>query len=546
MSDQILPVHEALARGPEGSEMRAPLKLFQIADKSALDVHPDALTFATRNTKIINAKNRSQADMVEVFLEILLDSDKLGLTLNRLNEAGVLGRFLPEFGGIVAQTQFNMYHHYTVDEHTIRAMEYISNMDKGEDGFGLAKQLYGKIENRRALYLAMLLHDTGKGLGDQQIEGMKTARRACRRLGLDKAETELVAWLVGNHLEMSETAQKRDIADPRTIVTFAEKVMDLEHLRLLYILTVADIRAVGPNVWNTWKGQLLGDLYHNTEAALRGGRTDESTVTAELQARAEANRELVIDQMGTLPNVMLEMDEAYWTGFDAEVLIEHAKKLSSKEEIIVSAESGSDDRTSLFISAPDRVGLFARLTQAIGGLGAHTVAAQVFTGPSGRIIDVFVLEDGDGSPFAKGDRSRLDRLEKSMLAAVDAKTPLSEPSLRQSQRKAAFIVQPRVTISDDASQAYTVIDVSGRDRPGLLSDVSKVLAEAGISIVSAHVGSYGERVFDAFYVKLPDGFDEAMKSSLRDQLLAALGREEPDGPSTPARKLKRASAADSF
>jgi [protein-PII] uridylyltransferase len=522
------------------------LKLFQIADKSGLDVHPDALTFATRNTKIINAKNRSNPDMVEVFLEILLESDNLGLTLNRLNEASVLGRFLPEFGGIVAQTQFNMYHHYTVDEHTIRAMEYISNMDKGEDGFALAKQLYGKIENRRALYLAMLLHDTGKGLGDQQIEGMKTARRACRRLGLDKAETELVAWLVGNHLEMSETAQKRDIADPRTIVTFAEKVMDLEHLRLLYILTVADIRAVGPNVWNTWKGQLLGDLYHNTEAALRGGRTDETTVTAELQARAETNRALVVDQVGTLPNVMLEMDEAYWTGFDAEALVEHAKRLSSSEDIIVSATSGNDDRTSLFISAPDRVGLFARLTQAIGGLGAHTVAAQVFTGPSGRIVDVFILEDGEGNPFAKGDRNRLDRMEKSILDAIDPNGELPAPSLRQSPRKAAFIVQPRVSISENASQAYTVIDVSGRDRPGLLSDVSQVLAAAGISIVSAHVGSYGERVFDAFYVKLPSGFDEDMKSSLRDQLLAALGREEPDAPSTPARKLKRASAADSF
>ena len=278
---------------------KALLELFQIADQNDLDVHPDALTFATRNTKIINAKNRTDPEMIRVFLELLLGSKNLGLALNRLNEAGVLGRFLPEFGGIVAQTQFNMYHHYTVDEHTIRAMEYISNMDKGEDGFALAKQLYGKIENRRALYLAMLLHDTGKGLGDQQIEGMKTARRACRRLGLEESETELVAWLVGNHLEMSETAQKRDIADPRTIVTFAEKVMDLEHLRLLYILTVADIRAVGPNVWNSWKGQLLGDLYHNTEAALRGGRTDESTVTAELQARAEANREVVIDQIGT-------------------------------------------------------------------------------------------------------------------------------------------------------------------------------------------------------------------------------------------------------
>ncbi|MEO1189764.1 MAG: [protein-PII] uridylyltransferase, partial [Pseudomonadota bacterium] len=348
------------------------LRLFQMADQEGVDVHPDALAVATRNEKLIHAQNRSNPDMVAVFLDILLNSENLGLTLNRMNEAGMLGRFLPEFGGIVAQTQFNMYHHYTVDEHTIRAMEHIARMDKGEDGFALAKQLYGKIENRRALYLAMLLHDTGKGLGDQQIEGMKTARRACRRLGLDEAETELVAWLVGNHLEMSETAQKRDIADPRTIVTFAEKVMDLEHLRLLYILTVADIRAVGPNVWNTWKGQLLGDLYHNTEAALRGGRTDESSVTAELQARAESNRSLVLDQMGSLPHVMLEMDEAYWTGFDAETLIEHAKRLSVDKDVIVRATSEANDRTILFVSAPDRVGLFARLTQAIGALGAHT------------------------------------------------------------------------------------------------------------------------------------------------------------------------------
>ena len=522
------------------------LKLFQVADKEGVDVHPDALSLVTRNTKIINAKTRTNPKMVSTFLEILLHSRNLGLTLNRMNEAGILGRFLPEFGGIVAQTQFNMYHHYTVDEHTIRALEHMSQMDQGEEGFGLAKQLFGRIENRRALYLAMLLHDTGKGHGDQQIEGMKTSRRACKRLGLDEAETELVAWLVGNHLEMSETAQKRDIADPRTIVTFAERVMDLEHLRLLYILTVADIRAVGPNVWNTWKGQLLGDLYHNTEAALRGGRTDESTVTAELKARAEANREIVIDQTGTLPRVMLEMDEAYWTGFDPETLIDHSKLLSDQDDIIIRARSDSGQRTVLFVSAPDRVGLFARLTQAIGALGAHTVAAQVFTGPSGRIIDVFVLEDGDGKPFAMGDRNRLDRLEKTVLKAIDENTEIAEPNVRQNQRKAAFIVQPRVSISEDASQAHTVIDVSGRDRPRLLSDVSKVLADAGISIVSAHVGSYGERVFDAFYVKLPDGFDEDMKSSLRDQLLAALGREEPDGPSTPARKLKRASAADSF
>lgn len=522
------------------------LRLFRMADQNGIDIHPDALTLATRNQKRIHAKNRNAPEMAEEFFGILLNSQNLGLTLNRMNEAQILGRYLPEFGGIVAQTQFNMYHHYTVDEHTIRAMEHIAHMDHGEDGFDLAKQLYGKIENRRALYLAMLLHDTGKGHGDQQIEGMKTARRACRRLGVDEAETELVAWLVGNHLEMSETAQKRDISDPRTIVTFAARVMDLEHLRLLYILTVADIRAVGPNVWNTWKGQLLGDLFHNTEAALRGGRTDESTVTAELKARADTNRSVVIEKLGSVPPVMAEMDEAYWTGFDADTLIEHAHRLSADEDVIVQAGPEDHDRTVLFVSAPDRVGLFARLTQAIGALGAHTVSAQVFTGASGRIIDVFVLEDGNGNPFAKGDRNRLDRLQKAIDAAIDPDGTLPVSSHRQNPRRAAFIVQPRVSISENVSQAYTVIDVSGRDRPGILSDVSKVLADANISIVSAHVGSYGERVFDAFYVDLPDGFTEAMKSSLRDQLLAALGREEPEGPSTPARKLKRASAADSF
>jgi len=253
-----------------------------------------------------------------------------------------------------------------------------------------------------------------------------------------------------------------------------------------------------------------------------------------------------MDRLGSVPKVMLEMDEAYWTGFAAETLIEHANRLSSSDEVIVQVGPEAHDRTVLFVSAPDRVGLFARLTEAIGALGAHTVSAQVFTGASGRIIDVFVLEDGNGNPFAKGDRNRMDRLQKAVDAAIDPNGTLPAANQRANPRRAAFIVQPRVSISEDVSQAYTVIDVSGRDRPGILSDVSKVLAEANISIISAHVGSYGERVFDAFYVALPEGFDEAMKSSLRDQLLAALGREEPEGPSTPARKLKRASAADSF
>ncbi|GAB5459309.1 MAG: [protein-PII] uridylyltransferase [Henriciella sp.] len=533
---------DAFLSGPEGM-----LRLFWVADQRGRDIHPDAMSLVTRNLRLINPKNRKQPELVDIFLDILLNANDTRLAFNRMNESGVLGKFLPEFGGIVSQTQFNMYHHYTVDEHTIRAVGYIASMERGEESFELAKELLGKVENRRALYLAMLLHDTGKGLGDQQIEGMKTSRKAGKRLGLEKSETEFIAWLVGNHLEMSETAQKRDISDPRTIVKFSKLVGDLEHLRLLYILTIADIRAVGPNVWNAWKGQLLSDLYHNTAATLRGGRTDEASVAASLKARAEDNKEKLMEQIGDLPSVMQEMDEAYWTGFDLETLVSHAEMLSENEGVIVRAQTREAlDGTEVFVSGPDRIGLFARLAAAIDGMGANIISAQVFTAHSGHVVDVFNIHNDDGEPFAKGDASRMKRLEEAVRNALTGEGDILPVKHKTDAREAAFVVKPSVTLSDEESTDYTVIDIAGRDRAGLLTDVGNVLAAANVSIVSAQIGSYGERVFDAFYVILPDGFDDARKSSLRAQLLAAIGREEPDGPRTPAKKLRRASASDNF
>ncbi|MEM9939904.1 MAG: ACT domain-containing protein, partial [Pseudomonadota bacterium] len=203
-------------------------------------------------------------------------------------------------------------------------------------------------------------------------------------------------------------------------------------------------------------------------------------------------------------------------------------------------------RTELFVSGPDRSGLFARLAEAIGSLVANIMSAQIFTAPSGQIVDVFLLQDENGAPFAQDDANRLKRLEQTVENALIGNKPIATPTERPDARAAAFLVQPRVTISDELSSNNTVIDISGRDRPGLLSAVGDVLANAGIPILSAHVGSYGERVFDAFYVKLPEDFDDAAKSSLREQILAALGREELEAPSTPARQLRRAEAADSF
>ena len=524
------------------------IRLFAISDETEYDIHPDAMTLASRKSKLINPKTRHMPEMRDIFLKLLVEGKEPGLALQRMNEADVLGRFLPEFGGIVAQTQFNMYHHYTVDEHTIRAVDYIAEMDrKGGEGFELAHRLFEKIDNKQVLYLAMLLHDTGKGHGDQQIEGMKTATKAGKRLGLSDAETDLIAWLVGHHLEMSETAQKRDIADPATIVRFAAMVGSLERLRLLYILTIADIRAVGPGIWNAWKGQLLEDLYYNTEAALRGGRTDERAVAMELEARAAQSREALKEKIGTIPHVMQEMDPAYWTGFDVSVLEEHAGKLTSSDTPVVSASVRDDGGgVSLLVAGHDRLGLFARLAGTIAAQGANVVSAQVYTGPSGFIVDVFILQDGKGGVFAAGDPGRLRRLEEEVRRVFTSDAPIKQIPSPSNRREAAFLVMPQVKIDDTASADYTVIDVAGRDRPGLLHDVANVLAEQNISIHSAHVGSYGERVFDAFYVQLPEKFTEDDKSSLKEQLLAVLRRDEPEAPRTPARSLKQANAADSF
>ena len=526
--------------------------MFTLAAQEEMDIHPDAMAAASRAVKALKPDMRENNVARALFLSCLLDSEHPARTLRLMNEAGVLGRFLPEFGGIVAQTQFNMYHHYTVDEHTLKAVEVMSDIEHGRsERFPHATKLFQSVTKRRALYLAMLLHDTGKGHGDQQVEGARTARAACTRLGLDEQETGLVAWLVGNHLEMSETAQKRDISDPKTIADFTKLVGSLDRLRLLHILTVADISAVGPKVWNGWKGQLLTELHHNTAAALRGGRTDESGVTAELTQRADKRRAELLEQAGILPPVMMQMEPAYWIGFDLDALGQHADILSKPDADVVSLELREDESAvTLLVAGQDRIGLFAELAGTLASFGANIISAQIFTSNDGRILDVFTLQNRTGGSYADGDTRSLDRLRQALVSVLkDEASPDPIIASEHQTRQAAFLVQPSVQIDAQASTRFTVIDVTARDRAGLLYEIAQVLAEHKLSVHSAHVGSYGERVFDAFYVQTEDGAkltDDAAKKQLRDQLLAVLARDELDGPKTPAHRLARARPADSF
>jgi [protein-PII] uridylyltransferase len=533
------------------TDTRKLMRLFWLANERQIDIHPEAMTAARRSLWAVTRQARNDEESRAMFLDIVAGKNHPGRVLPLMNETGVLGRFLPEFGHIVGQTQFNMYHHFTVDEHTLMAVTTIHDIERGleREKHPLSTEIFPKILNRRALYLAMLLHDTGKGKGDQQIEGAKQARSASLRLGLQEDEADLVAWLVGNHLEMSDTAQRRDITDPQTISRFAEKVGTLDRLRLLLILTVADIRAVGPGVWNGWKGQLLRDLYHATEAALRGGRTDDRSVRAQLVERAEAARQALADKVGPTPQ-LAAIEPAYWVGFNTDTQARHAAALAKEADhpvIVAAYVDAGRSATEILVSAPDRPGLFADLCGALSASGANIVAAHLYDAGAGRVLDVFDVQDGRGLPLGADHAHALARLIADLKASAEGGEGVKRPGKAPaaSRRHAAFIISPLVLIDREASIDRTIIEVSGRDRPGLLYDIARELAEAKLSIRSAHVGAYGERVHDVFYVEPLGGgpMPTEMDQPLTEKLVAVLRSYSPNAPRIPAHTLARAPAS---
>lgn len=529
------------------------ISLFLEADKSNLDIDPASMAIVAQLAPH-DVKLASNPQAKKLFLQVMESKNGPAPILNLMNECGLLGRMVPEFGRIVGQTQFNMYHHYTVDEHTLRAVQILGEVEHGKykAELPLATDIFPKILNRRALFLAMLLHDVGKGEGDQQILGAKATRLACKRLGVDDNETELAAWLVGHHLIMSDVAQKRDLGDAMTIVKFAEAVETLEKLRLLLVLTVADIRAVGPGVWNDWKAQLLRDLYKITEAVLRGGRTDESIAHGVLAAQAEMTRSAVLIDPVT-SEWFGALDNSYWLGFDENQHLWHQAEIktaleSEKLSYVGSRFAKNRGATEILVLAPDRAGLFSAIASVFAGHGANVLDARIFTSRAGQAFDVFAIQDGQNAAYGAHDNRLIAALKAEILNALDENykakpLPKSPPTRRQ----AAFRVEPFVLIDNDASNYDSVIEVSGLDRAGLLADLAQKLHDEALNITSAHIGGIGERAHDAFYVRTLDGMkliDKSRQTRLKNALYDVLRAYEPDAPTIVAkRKLARARAS---
>jgi len=437
-----------------------------------------------------------------------------------------------------------MYHHYTVDEHLIRAVGWLAKIDRGQlkEEHPLSAEIMPKVKMRRALYVATFLHDIAKGRPESHsVAGEKVARKLCPRLGLSEAETEMVAWLVRNHLLMSEVAQTRDLTDFKTILDFAEQVRSPERLRLLLVLTVVDIRAVGPGVWNGWKGELLRTLYYETEPVLSGGHA-----TIPRQQRVAQAQARFADAVGwpeeRLKAYLARHYEAYWLGTDLEHQLRHAALIerAEREDQKIAIDIHTDKFTAITeitVYTLDYPLLLATIAGACAAAGANITGAKIFTTSDGWALDTVFIQRAFEEDADEERRARrvTDMIVKALTgeARLDS---LLRGKKRTPEKYKPFRHAPQVVIDNTSSNRFTIIEVEGLDRIGLLHDLTTALNELNLNIASAHITTYGERAVDVFYVTDLTGgkiLNEQRQRAIRERLMDVL-RQENDATTTAA------------
>ena len=508
------------------------IRFFVEAERNNLLLHPQAIRLIRASLKLIDDNFRANPEANRLFLECLTSHNAPDTALRYMNEAGVLGRFIPDFGRIVAMATFNMYHRFTIDEHTIQAVGILSQIEKGQfaEEHPLSSEIIHGLQHRRALYVALLMHDVAKAVkGDHSILGAEMARKLALRMGLEPGEADTAAWLVKHHLLMSITAQHRDISDPQTVKKFTDVVQSPERLKLLLLLTVADIRAVGPGVWNAWKGQLLRALYYDSEPVLGGGHTHEPRA-ARIEAAQSRLRDAIADWPRAEVDRLIQRHEPdYWLKTDIERQVQHARLLRSfvgAHPPVVSDVKTDAFRglTELTLVTEDHPRLLALFAGACAAAGANITSAQISTTRDGIALDTIFLQR------FFSDEEEIERAEKiartvgDILSGKRSMDTLETLRKRMAPKTDAFTVAPDVIIDNSASQELTVIEVHALDRPGLLFDLARGLSDLGLDIGSAHIATFGEKAVDVFYVtcrerKKVAGAD---KLEIRERLLALL------------------------
>jgi [protein-PII] uridylyltransferase len=511
------------------------IRLFALAERNGVSFDAEVLRLVRSKLSLIDDDLRNDPGANRLFLRLLTESGDPEGVLRRMNEAGVLGRFIPDFGRIVSMMQFNMYHHFTVDEHLLRTVGVLAGIERGDFArdHPVSSKSIPTIDNRRALYVAAFLHDIAKGRDeDHSIAGARIARELGPRFGLTQAETDTAAWLVEQHLTMSYFAQSRDLNDPKTIRDFASIVQSRERLKLLLILTVCDIRAVGPGVWNGWKGQLLRNLYFETEPLLGGGQNELSESQRVVGAQGALRAELEDWSPENVDLYLKRHHPSYWLRTDAETQVEHA---------LLAARADGESRrfttrvstdafkgvTELTVYAPSHPKLLSAIAGACAAAGANIVDAQISTTRDGMALDTIHIEREFDQ--AEDEERRATRIAQSIEALMQdgaARVSIPRSKRKAKPRLSAFSVAPQVAIDNTLSDELTVIEINGLDRPGLLYAVTSAIEELRLDIASAHIATFGEKAIDVFYVTDLAGrkiLGAGRHSAIRQKLLSVLG-----------------------
>ncbi|MBF0191398.1 MAG: [protein-PII] uridylyltransferase [Magnetococcales bacterium] len=486
------------------------MRLFEVAQRNLLSIHPDTMRLITRNLHLINREFRADPRITAIFLQLLNGKRAVAWVLRRMNDAGVLGRYIPEFGRIIGQTQHDMYHVFTVDEHTILAVESLRHIGSGKfsQELPIATQLMQKLNNPAVLYLAVLFHDIAKGLGSgHQIRGAVIARNICERMALPSNDVEMIAWLVENHLIFSRTAFRRDINDPETLASFAKQIGTVRKLNMLVLLTVADIRAVGPGVWNQWKGNLLRQLYERSLDTLDKGiifTPEEIALRAATLKEATFN---ILSNEHDPEQVRRHLDRFYpdyFTHYDPDMLAEHFVALQSVEDhplVIVFKQVPKINATRMLVYTPDHPGLMARISGSLAAAGANILSADITTTKDGMALDTFIIQTQNGEPIETAERQ--ERIETTLTQVLEGKL---RPSILLANPPPSRLRRQPFEISfslevDESLDTFTVIEITSLDRPGLLFAITWVLQNQGVQIRAAKIATYGERVVDVFYLR---------------------------------------------
>ena len=527
-------VHGRLAVPDEASFLKDPLNMLRVFDeglRTGMLLHPDAMRMVHANLDKVDDAMREDPEAAKIFLGTLLKHGNPERALRRMNEVGLLAAFIPEFEPIVAMMQFNMYHAYTVDEHTIQCIRNLALIEHGDltEELPVASTILHEGVNRRVLYVAMLCHDIGKGREeDHAVLGAKIARKVAPRLGLSPEECDTVEWLVRYHLLMSDMAQKRDLADPRTVRDFAKAVRSRERLDLLTVLTVCDIRGVGPGTWNNWKAQLLRTLYNQTRRALETGLEELNR-----SYRGQEAQRMLVESLKGWSQEDIDRELArhyppYWQGLQTSTHAAFAGMLRGLgvDEIRIDLHADEDrDATRALFTMSDHPGIFARLSGSLALVGANVVDARTYTTVDGYATAAFWVQDAEGSPY---EPTRLPRLTQMIHKILRGELVTREAMVdrdRIKKRERAFKVNTSVAFDNEGSEIYTIIEIDTRDRAGLLYDLTRTLATANVQISSAVIATYGEQVVDTFYVKDMFGlklFSDAKQKSLETKLREAI------------------------